>query len=347
MSDILFQTGFDYFTTVLRVFPKTTISSGCSVTIGAFGRNSTNGMRSSLNTDSSGSAYAIRPFGPLTEVSVAFAVNINSFPSTGQTALLQLLDANGTETLQLQLTPAGLFEIWRGAGAQRFQISVTSSTGIQTGAFFYIEWYITVSNTVGATIVRVNEIEVINQTGLDTLFNLSTVVAAAIGLRHYSANNSQTADYDDVIIRTDGFGGDCQIFTFYPTAVGSTDEWTAVGATTTAQCVDEEDEANDDTDYIVASTNSFISLWDFDDVQSGYDIHGVAYNLRNKKDSSGTGQIAPVALLGTTTYTGATIAASWDDDYLYAQVVQDTSPATGITWSLTEFADGEYGVKLL
>lgn len=167
-----------------------------------------------------------------------------------------------------------------------------------------------------------------------------------------------TVDYDDLwVCDTAGsvnndYLGDVRIQAISPSAAGAHTDWTANGAASNFQCVDEA-APNSDTDYVSASTAANIDTYAYSDLTpTTGTVLAVQTNLYARKDDAGTRQIAPVIRSGPTPSDSVGATVSVGDTYQYYQEIFPTNPAnSNSAWSISDANSGvngsEFGVKLI
>ena len=335
---------FDAFTTVAeRWIVSSPVNS--PPTIGAFGRNSSNGLRWT-NDHFQQVCMRVLP-SAISHPRMAFAFRTSALPTAGNNRRIAAFRDGATCQCVLTLKSDGNLTIGRGNGSN----DETTSTGIVLGTssgativantYFHLEWDVLIADSGGTIALYINGIQRMSVTGLDTK-NTANTSCNAISCDAGGQNTTVNTDFDDVVVRDDALSGDVQVKAFFPTAVGSVNQWTA-SAGTTAQCVDET-APNDDTDYISEDTTSQTSAFLFDDLPSTSVVRAVAINVRAKKSGAGAGKLKPVTRISGTNYLGTEVSPS-DGSYETNQDVQTNNPATSVAWSITAYNGAEFGVQ--
>lgn len=329
---IVFQTSFDHYTTITHRFNSI---SGSPVIHASAGRNSTSGLRFTSSYNAS-----ITLPSNLTDIYVGFGFRCAALPiATNRIILLYLNDA-GTTQLTLQLLPNGQLAVY---GSTSILLGTLSSFSVLPNVFYHIELYARISNTVGLLQARVNEVEKLNLTGQDTQQSTNSYVTditlAAAG--DFSGISPAQFDFDDLIVSNSGFIGDVQVRCFLPTGIGTTNQWTATGATTTVDCVDET-APNSDTDYISTASTGDISLFTYDSIPITSTLLAVVPIPFAKKTDAGTAKIKSVVRHSGTNYSGAEKAPS-NGAYEYHPDILSVNPGTGVTWTASDWNAVEIG----
>lgn len=255
--------------------------------------------------------------------------------------ILRLLHSGVIHLEFLQLI-TGAIEVRRGSGGT---ILGTTSAGIITvaGGYHAMEIKMTVDDSAGVVVMKVNGATVLNLTGQDTR-NGGT--AGWTSVQWFSP---APADWDDVWI-CDGTGsanndflGDLRVDAHYPNANGNSNQSTPSTGTDRFATVDEAT-PNSDTDY-----NTITGVGDKDTlniqslVNSGAAVKAVQTSIFCKKTDSGAGSAAAVARQDGVDYDGTSFALG--ETYGY-KVIQPYSLAPdGTAWDETKFNALEVGYK--
>lgn len=214
---LLFIDGFDHYTTADLTKKWTTVDT--AVTVGAtIGRRGGGAMRAL----SSGNGIK-KVIKASTTVIAAMAYRPEVTVSAGNGCVI-FYDLNDVIHARVTINADGSLSAQRGSGSATLATSAGGLITLDTWAF--IEVKVVLSDTVGAMAVRVNGVEVINVSGVDT----RNAGAAAISIVKLS-NGGGYATIDDVHI-CDGLGttnndflGDCRVDTLYPNAEGTYSEF--------------------------------------------------------------------------------------------------------------------------
>jgi hypothetical protein len=349
---IVFQTGFDHYTAITQRFTSITTAGGSTLNIGAFGRNSTNGMR--LIGPSSGTIVtrAARTIANTATIHVAFGLKISAFPTPGastvrQCGFLYLRDA-GTDQIYFTLLPNGTINVLRSGSATALG---TTTYAFLTGVYYHIEIKAVISDAAGSVQIKVNEVSQLSLSSIDTKNTANAYINEVVFANNAAATSGTgdlgvtiNLDFDDIVLNTTDFTGDAEVTTYLPTAVGSTNQWSVTGAISSYQAVDETT-PNGDTDYIFSSVAGDQTLFTYGTVPDTTNIIAIVPIPFAEKTDAGSAQLASVvAVSGSASVVGATQAPS-SGSYEYFPDIFSLSTATGITWTATEWNSIEIGPK--
>jgi len=242
-------------------------------------------------------------------------------------------------------------------GSQSGTIVAQSSSGvITTGTYFYIEWKLKIGDsTDGLTVVRVDGVEVINQTDIDTN---NIAPGAADNVHFIFARSPSIADghkIDDLYISDlsggapqNDFLGDIQVDTVFPDGAGATSDFdTTVGSANHFENVD-ENPADDDTSYNETATDNDVDLFEYAALPSiigGALVLSVKATILAKKTDAGISQMRAVARPLSTNRVGAAMFIG--TDYQYFSEIWDLNPETSGAWTDATVNASEFGVEKL
>jgi hypothetical protein len=340
---LLFMDSFDHYATA-DITEKWTSLFNAAHTIGAYGRNSTNGLRLG---DQGGPRATV--LGGVDEAIMGFAFKAGAAPSTcsimgfGSATVWECgLMLQADMTLRPYRNNNSGFEVAHGVG-NAVLIGSSTSVALQVGVWAYIEVRMKCHDTLGTCIVRINGTEVLNLTGLDTLYTSAVLTRVGLG-----SNIASYAYFDDlVVMNTTGslnnsFMGDVTISALLPTGAGNSSGWTP-SAGSNYDCVNEAS-PNDDTDYVSTAALTTKDLYAFADAPAGADIRAVQVLAAVRKGAEGPGQVKLVTRSNSTDYDGVAQGIG-GTAYSYVREVYETDPATAAAWSESGFNAAEFGLK--
>jgi hypothetical protein len=340
MAGIVFQTGFDHYTNVAQRFNSITNPGNLTITSG--GRNGTNALR--IAVPGAGSAATVEARRTLpAAISTIYGCHSRHISAFGDQTLilLRLLDVVSTQ-IDLRLLLDGTLQVTR-AGTV---LGTTSGlSALLTGVHYHIELKAVIHDSAGAIQVWINEASVLNLSGIDTQATANSTVSV-VGIAASPASGTAGGPVhliDDLVVRDDAQNGDLQVKWNPPTGIGTTDQWTASGAATTREAVDETP-PNSDTDYMHTSTPGDISLFTHGGIPTTAEVRAVVPIPFAKKTDAGTATIKSVLRISGTNYFGASKAPS-DSSYEFQPDVNMVSPDTGVAFTATEVNAMEFGVE--
>jgi hypothetical protein len=194
--------------------------------------------------------------------------------------------------------------------------------------------------------VRINGVEVLNATGLDTQYSSASLTRACLSLGTAGPFNiDDLAVLDNTGSLNNDFMGDVTISAVFPNGAGNSSQWTP-SAGSNYDCANETS-PNDDTDYNATSTVGNKDLYAFASAPAGADIRAVQVLAAVRKSAEGPGQVVLVTRSGGTDYDGATQGIG-GTAYSYVREVLETDPGSGsplAAWTESGFNAAEFGIK--
>lgn len=330
-----FMDGFDHYATA-DLGKRWQVVSGTAGSVainGGTGRRSTASARfTSASGAGGGPTVLVLNFAAQATWIFGCAIQPSAYPTVEQ-ILLELYDASNTQ-IDVRLQTSGLLTITRGG-----TLLGTSSTGLATGIYTYLEWATTIHNTTGSTSLRFNGASVLTLTTLDTQATANaTATTVRFGLAtRWGGATPPTVDFDDVYL-CDGTGsaphntflGDCRVDTLLPASDGTHQQWTPSTPGTHYTLVDET--APNTTDYVSSSTVGQRDTYSMQDLTAVTGtIYAVQIALAALKSDAGARSIKPLLLSAASEALGAATALATGQTYTLHQ--QATDPATGAAWT--------------
>lgn len=326
-----------------QIYDAASVDANWTGVVAATGRDGSRGMVMSAGAGNNQCwVEKISPSG-FTEYVQQIAINFSS--TAGNSTQLFGVREGVTRHAEVYVTAAGVVQVMR-AGTV-VASSAASVVAIGSG-YHLVEAKIKIHDTTGYAIVKVDGIEVINATGLDTR-NGGTGVCDRhyIGNRNALSITNTVAHVDDyVMIVVDGtapndFIGDAHEERLTPNGAGNSTQFTpSAGANYAA--VDEV-VGDDDTTYVSSSTVGHKDTYTASDLLDG-EVFGIKHYLRARKAEVGSRVIRPLIRIGGTDYEGSDVGLG--DSYNTRAEFRSVSPATAVPFTYTELNGAEIGVKI-
>lgn len=328
-------------------YSTVTNTSGFTLSItSAAGRNGTNGLRITRSSSAgANSAVLVQSMNAAATYKMAFARRWSTLPPAGQSRTIAAFRDAGTVQSSLLLHSDGTLEVVRGSST-----ALTGGRSILTvspNVMYHFEWSLTVNNATGASELRVNETDV-----FFTVTNQNTRSTGNNIINEFSIRNvpsdtldaSFTDDIDDLIVHDGSFVGDARVGYLKETGAGTYSQWTANGAATLYECVD--DTAQDgDTTYTSSNTVGQRETFAFEDVPTTAVIKYLQHVWVGKKTDAGTRTFARRTKSGVTeSLSGTSIAPS--TTYATHVQMENLDPATGAVWTAAGFNAAEFGEEI-
>lgn len=307
-----------------------------------------NGLGSMTGRRSGSTALAIRAsadfigltFEPQSTWIVGFAYYLYS---TETAELYRFTDSDGNIQLTVQITNAGLIQLYRGSTSGT--LLATSTVALTITAWNWIEIKCTIADSGGLFEVRINETVYVTYTG-DT--KQSSTLSTAIRLQLWG--RSSDIGIDDYYV-CDGIGstnnnylGDIRIDALRPVGAGAYADFSRSAGANNWDNVDEA--TNDgDTTYNYSSTVGNKDSFDCANLTAlPASIYGLQVNLTARKDEAGGRTLKVLQRIASTDYEG--VALGMPMTYTALRQIFEVSPATAAAYTESEINGAEFGYKV-
>lgn len=331
---LLGKSGYDKSTDVADEFSSVVDSS--RVLLGAYGRNSTNGLRLNGQGGLNSPSATVNLGGQFATVIRCFAFH----PVTAATGKAVVgFDDNGTMQAQITMDADGTCHL------------TGTATTFTLPDFAYRHWQVkcTISNTVGAWQVKIDNVTVLNVTGIDTQ---QTTNAYCTQMRFGGgANVGAVFDYDDdICMDTSGtsfndFLGDKRVVEQLPTGDSATMQFTPSAGTSGFAMVDETT-PDGDTTYLDDATIGHIARFTFPSLPVSTGTVACADVVwYGRKTDAGTRTVKGNVKSSASTATGADSAMP--TSFAYATGHFETDPNGGGAWTVASVNAAEFGVEVV
>ncbi len=281
---------------------------------------------------------------------MGMAFYLSALPTIAARSIFALLDG-GTFQCDLRVNLDGTLSV------TRFGTVLTDGTSVgalSLAAWNYIEWKVTIADSIsaGSCVVKVNGATVITvATGQDTK-NTANAFANQVGIGHYNGASSGGGSVrieDFYICDQSGsvnndFLGDCRVDMVLPTGDGTYQDFTKSAGSTHYELVDEA--APNTTDYVYSTTVGHRDSFTNPALPTLTDqsIFGVQVNAAVSKDDAGARSAGVMIRSGTTDSDGAGVALSTSQVYL--SQIYETNPDGAVPWTESAVNAAEIGVKV-
>lgn len=337
-------------------------------TIQTGGRNSTNCLRVEQDKGASANANGvIRGHAALGTVFYGFAFKTDDNWTTSSGLGASASDAHTychwaiwTGNLQhLAMGPVatGAIYVYNVNGNSSSFLGQTAGGLISSSVWHYIEVKVVIHPTAGSVVIRVNGVEELNLTNVDT-HNSSSVAGNycdGIGFNSPYEGGTPAAAYayfDDLYINDstgsapwNGFLGDIHVKALLPDADGTYTAWTPTGGGAHYTQVDDAYNALDTVTYVESSTSTQKDSYGFPALNiDSTTILGVQMNYLANKDDSGSTTINALSRISATDYTSSNLPVTTGQSY--SRHIWQVSPATSTNWTESEIDGAEFGMQI-
>jgi len=335
---LIFMDSFDHYVTADLLKKWNTAGN---ISVGAVGRRGSNGIS---GNSANPNLYKTLPVNSSWVMGTAFHVAAGF---SGARTILSLLDA-GIVQCELRVNPDLTLSVTRDA------VTLTSGTSVfalTAGVFSYIEWKVTVANSIsaGSCKVRVNGVDWITVATGQDLQNTANATANQVRLGADNLTGPVTFTFDDFYVcdqsgsTNNDFLGDVRIDTLYPTGAGNYTQFTpSAGANWTT--VDEA--TPNTTDYNDGTTVGHRDSYGMGNLPAlaSQTVYGVQVNAAVMKDDAGAKSVATMVRSSTTDGDGVSVGLSTSQTYV--SQVYATNPDGAVAWTEATVNAMEAGVRV-
>lgn len=315
--------------------------------IGAYGRNSTNGLRcrssASAGQRSTATLTISNASGTTCIIGVAFKMNV--LPSS-EALVCQIWNDSAVQ-ISLTVSSGGSLSVRRGGLSGT--VLVTTATTLSAATFYFLELKILFDNTAGTYEVRIDGVSAGSGTGADTI-NSGTAGFDSIVFGNTETAAPLTLDFDDLYV-CDGTGGANNDFLGDHRIVckvassgnGSNTDWSPSTGSDHGALVDEA--TPNTSDYVSSDTSGEIDTYNFAALGVTGTVKALQTCLYVSAQVGGVRELASVSRIGGVNYADAnevTLGADWT----YLRTIKTVSPATSSAWTVAEIDGAEFGVKV-
>jgi hypothetical protein len=344
---------FDHYTTATRAYKGWSFAhagaspgdAGC--TIGAFGRNGTNGLRGrneAVGGQSSRAALGVSIASGATAI-VGFAFRVNSAIPAGNFPIFTLMRGS-TEMISVTGTATGTLAVR--LGGRTDTVLSTSVSTLSPATYYFIELKVTLHDSTGSYDLKINGTTFTSGSGVDTLVS-GAATWDGIVLGGTNVALTYSVDFDDLYVFdgsggvNDDFAGDHPIV-WNPASSGngSNADWAPSIGTDHGALVDES--TPDVSDFNQGSAAGQRDTYNV----AALGVTGTVRVLQTvnlvKAEVAGVRSVGDVIRIGGVNYDGP--GAAVGSDWLYHLNRHRVSPATAVALTVSEIDGAEFGVKV-
>lgn len=279
---------------------------------------------------------------------IGFRFNPSGLP--GQNVqLVRLLDA-GSAQCDLRFNTDGTLTVTRNGTALTGGTSVAT---IPLNSWTYIEWKVTIADSIGANTCQVrlngNTSEVINvTTGQDTKNTANTTASQVSFGPAIAPTQIRTFKFTDIYIVSqdatapNDWCGDCRVDVILPNGAGDSTDWTP-NTGTNWEAVDDAT-SDGDTTYVETTTSGHVDLYAMQNLPTTpARIWAIQAAVAAKKTDAGARAIQPAIKTGGTQYNGTSQSLSNSELYYLHQ--WGVNPDTTAEWTKAQVDALQAGVR--
>jgi hypothetical protein len=284
-------------------------------------------------------------------LTVGFAYRPIDFVAPGRTSntLLTFRGPNPTYGMNdqtvLYVAPDGSFYVRRGSSGVNF---ATTPPILNIGAWHYVEVQTKVHLTQGTFKLRVNNVQYLNLSNINTTFDSISPSTTLTSVRFGTGSNSSRSMYDDLYVCAgddDPFLGDLVVETIYPSGNGDVSEWRGSDGNTTDNYLLVDENPINGSDYVRTSTHGLRDLYQMQNLSLlAGTVLGVQHNIWAGSDDLPAEPCGISILNKGTTELKSTLRTitTGGDDFRWCLPI---NPDTGAAWTIAEVNALQSGVQ--
>ena len=314
--------------------PAKWTSSGGSISIGAYGRNGTNGFRLTTYAD-----FLRKTYDAQSKWVVASAYQISDFP--GANTIFALQDA-GTYQCSLVSNPDGTLSVYRsrpGSALVSSTLLSTTTFSLRANVYSFIEWVVTIGSSA-AYEVWVNGVQWLSTTGNTQNTGNSTANGVQLGCGIPTAGFlGANADYDDHYCCSGSSAtriGDSRPFLFSMSGAGFYNDFTPNPNVSHNLNIDDTTPDGDST-YNDATAAGQRDSYTYSPTITG-PIYGVQIDSWARNTDAATTNFKLFHRISGTNYDGS-IVQSPNTTYTWYGELWENSPASLVQWTSGELTE--------
>ena len=220
-------------------------------------------------------------------------------------------------------------------------------TNVSTAAhhWYYVEMKVYCASSGGYVIVRLNGVEILNVSGINTAYNSGNP-----NTERFRISGEDAFFFDDWYIcdnsgtKNNDFLGDIKVLSYTPSRNGSHIDFSPVGATSNYQAVNEALQ-NSDTNYVTQSGIGMYDLYGFTAPSISGSLLGIQQTVTARKDDSGTRFIKLIGSYGSNNAESSSISLL--DSYRTYFNIYESRIGTNEDWSFNDLNSAEFGFKIV
>lgn len=235
----------------------------------------------------------------------------------------------GTVQVVIGVQPDGHIAAYRNAAGNPANLLGQSTVAIHINTWYYFEAYVKIHPSAGAVIVRLNNVEIINVTGVNTRFTTENQIThVQLGGGLFAGMQSDWCDY---YVHKTQFLGDIRIGLMKPNADNTNSGWSLSTGANVWELVDEVPPNQSDYVFATAAGSKFYTEME-DTVLTGPCL-GIQVLTCFEKEDSGDRRGKTVIVEGGTETDGVESPIVATPSQLYARDTYDVNPRTSAQWT--------------
>lgn len=316
-------------------------------TIGAYGRNSTNGLKLRHGNFTNGYAtLTVSGVGDATCV-VGCAVNLGSVARGVEMTIFSIRNASADQ-ITLSVSTGGALAIRRGSSGGT--ALATSTTTLSSSTWYFLEVKILFNDSTGTYQLWIDGVSEMSGTGADTV-NSGSAGWDSIRFGHAAVTNTPDPEFsfDDLYVcdgttgsNTSALGDHRIVCKVASSGNGGQTDWSLSTGSDHGALVD--DATPNTSDYVLSGTSGQRDTFNFAALGVTGTVKAVQTVNYLKAEVAGVRSVGDVVRISSTNYDGTGVAVG--SDWTYQRNIRLTDPSTSSAWTVSGIDGAEFGVKV-
>lgn len=277
---------------------------------------------------------------PINQITTGFAINFGGTSPGVTINMVDVLAGGGSQCRWVFNPNAGTITFVNGAG----QSIGTALNSISVNGWYFVEFQNKIGTTNGTAALRINGQSIPSFPDLTNINTQATSNNSVSSIQVYNSGltGGPNVLFDDWYVAdgttgpgsypANSFLGDLRTDTVFPVANASV-QWTPLTGSN-YQMVNNPT-FDGDSAYNYAQTAGYQDSFTFQTLDADVNqVVGVQVTIAIRKEDAGARTVAPVLVIGGTTYRGT--AVSVDVSYLYITYLWPINPATSASWTASD-----------
>lgn len=262
----------------------------------------------------------------------------------------------GTEHVHIRRNSDGTVSAYRGNSGGTVLGTTSSAVMPNQDVWYYIEVKVTLHDTTGAVVVKVDDVEVLNLSAIDTKNGGTDAVFDTVRLER-DAVGSTIVRFDDFYLcneqgtSNNDFLGESKIYTLTPAASGNYSQLTGSDGNSVNNYQQVDEIPPNTSDYNGSATNGQKDTYDFrlsgsefTTVATTGSVAGIQLGSYAAKDDVSAKSFRHVHYINSTDYTESDHGLATSYTYYYDLIEQN--PDTATAWTRSDIDGAEWGFEV-
>lgn len=258
-------------------------------------------------------------------------------------------DSGAITHVAIGILDTGEIQVKRGDSTT---LATSSGLGLTTNVWYYIEAKVTVNDTTGAVVVKVNGTEVVNISGVDTRNGGTDGIVSQVRIGMTGSGSQASPFHGDDIYICNGAGtthndflGDGKVETLLPNGNGTYSQLVGSDADSVDNYLLVDEAIPSSADYVGSATDGSKDTYAYANLSDNTRVvKGVQATMYAAKSDTGAKSARQVLRTGAIDYIGSDESLS--TTYTASVKVWEQNPNTATAWTGSEVDAAEFGFEV-